>query len=73
MPDRRPSGVTQNPAIQDHLRPSHAEGVNCGCKVGCGKVGSSAALGIAVRFPLSHNLNNNITLFVGPQNGKLRP
>jgi len=28
---------------------------------------------IAARFPLSHNLNNNITLSVGRQSKKLQP
>jgi hypothetical protein len=51
------------PAIQGHLQSGHKEGMNCGRKLGCGKAGSRAALEIAERFPLSHNLNNNITLY----------
>jgi len=50
------------PAIQGHLQSGHTEGMDCGRKLGCGKAGSWAALEIAPRFPLSHNLNNNITL-----------
>jgi hypothetical protein len=36
--------------------------MDCGPELGCGKAGSWAALEIAQRFPLFHNLNNNITL-----------
>jgi hypothetical protein len=53
------------PAIQGHLQSGHTEGMDCGREPGCGKAGSCAALGIAPRFPLSHNLNSNITLSVG--------
>jgi hypothetical protein len=53
------------PAIQGHLQSGHTEGMDCGREPGCGKAGSCAALEIAPRFPLSHNLNNNITLSVG--------
>ena len=53
------------PAIQGHPRSGHTEGMDCGRKLGCGKAGSRAALERAPGFPLSHNLNNNITLYVG--------
>jgi hypothetical protein len=53
------------PAMQGHLRSGHTEGMDCGRKLGCGKAGSCTALEIAPRFPLSHNLNNDITLSVG--------
>ena len=51
------------PAIQGHLPSGHPEGMDCCRKRGCGKAGSCAAVEIAVRFPLSHNLNNNILLY----------
>jgi len=49
---------------QGSLKTGHTEGMDCGRKLGCGKAGSCAALEVAPRFPLSHNLNNNITLSV---------
>ena len=63
----RPGGLRGHPkpAMQGHLRSGHTERMDCGRKLGCGKAGSCAALEIAPRFPLSHNLNNNITLSVG--------
>ena len=32
------------PAIQGHLQSGHAEGMDCGRKLGCGKAGSGAVL-----------------------------
>jgi hypothetical protein len=50
------------PAMQGHLRSGHTEGMDCGRNLDSGKAGSGTALDIAPRFPLSHNINNNITL-----------
>jgi hypothetical protein len=36
--------------------------MDCGRNLGSGKAGNWTALEIAPRFPLSHNINNNITL-----------
>jgi predicted nucleic acid-binding protein len=50
------------PAIQGHLRSGHTEGMECRRNLGCGRADSWTALEIAPRFPLAHNINNNITL-----------